>query len=189
MNDRGNLLSRLRFAFCVAASLVTFSLLAPRCPAQERKYPPVESLDAHAIFRAYCAPCHGLDGKGHGPAASALNSKVADLTLLTKHARGQFPSDRVRNVLEGTQSPAGSRALPLTIDQASRAGRARAPPPQPSAERHGGTAKQAGCGDENRKGIIPVSDEREQKPVRFLSFCRTVVRRYAIYVINEAQYS
>ena len=115
MKDRGNLLSLLHFAFCVAAQLVTISFLAPRCPAQEKKYPPLESVDAHAIFRAYCAPCHGLDGKGHGPAASALNSKVADLTLVTKHAGGQFPSDRVRNVLEGTQTPAahGSHEMPV----------------------------------------------------------------------------
>jgi hypothetical protein len=115
MKDRDNLVSLLQFAFCVAAQLATISFLAPRCPAQEKKYPPLESVDAHAIFRAYCAPCHGLDGKGHGPAASALNSKVADLTLLTKHARGQFPGDRVRNVLEGTQTPAahGSHEMPV----------------------------------------------------------------------------
>jgi mono/diheme cytochrome c family protein len=115
MKDRDSLPSYLHVASCVAASLVTLGFLALYCPAQEKKYPPVESVDAHAIFRAYCAPCHGLDGKGHGPAASALNSKVADLTLLTKHARGEFPSDRVRNVLEGTQTPAahGSHEMPV----------------------------------------------------------------------------
>jgi mono/diheme cytochrome c family protein len=115
MKNSGNLPSLLRFAFCVAVLFMTVSFLAPRCPAQEKKYPPVGSVDAHAIFRAYCAPCHGLDGKGHGPAASALNSKVADLTLLTKHARGRFPSDRVRNVLEGTQTPSahGSHEMPV----------------------------------------------------------------------------
>jgi mono/diheme cytochrome c family protein len=115
MKDRDSLPSHLHVASCVAASLVTLGFLALYCPAQEKKYPPVESVDAHAIFRAYCGPCHGLDGKGHGPAASALNSKVADLTLLTKHARGQFPSDRVRNVLEGTQTPAahGSHEMPV----------------------------------------------------------------------------
>jgi mono/diheme cytochrome c family protein len=115
MKDRVNLLSLLQFAFCVAAQLATISFLTLSCTAQEKKYPPVASVDAHAIFRAYCAPCHGLDGKGHGPAASALNSKVADLTLLTKHASGRFPSDRIRNVLEGTQTPAahGSHEMPV----------------------------------------------------------------------------
>jgi mono/diheme cytochrome c family protein len=102
-------------AFCVATLLVTISILAQRCPAQEMKYPPVGSLDGPVIFRGYCAPCHGLDGKGHGPAASALNSKVADLTLLSRRARGQFPGDRLRNILEGTQTPAahGSREMPI----------------------------------------------------------------------------
>ena len=115
MKDRGNLSSLSHFAFCVAALLVTISFPAPRCPAQEKKYPPVKSLDAHAIFRGYCAPCHGLDGKGHGPAASSLNSKVADLTLLTKRSKGEFPRDRVGNLLEGTQTPAahGSHEMPV----------------------------------------------------------------------------
>jgi mono/diheme cytochrome c family protein len=115
MKDRDNLPSLLHIAFCVAVLFMTVSFLALHCSAQEKKYPPVGSVDAHAIFRAYCAPCHGLDGKGRGPAASALNSKVADLTLLTKRARGQFPSDRVRNVLEGTQTPAahGSHEMPV----------------------------------------------------------------------------
>jgi mono/diheme cytochrome c family protein len=115
MKNRGSFPSLLHLAFCVAALLVTISFLAPRCLAQEKKYPPVESVDAHAIFRAYCAPCHGLDGKGHGPAASALKAKVADLTLLSKRAGGEFPSDRVRGVLEGTQTPAahGSHEMPV----------------------------------------------------------------------------
>lgn len=100
---------------CVAAPLAAVYFIALRCSAQKKKYPPVKSVDAHAIFRAYCASCHGLDGKGHGPAAPALDSKVADLTLLTKHASGQFPSDHIRNLLDGTQTPAahGSHEMPV----------------------------------------------------------------------------
>jgi mono/diheme cytochrome c family protein len=111
----GTLSSLFHFVFCCAALWVTISLLAPPCLAQEKKYPPVESVDAHAIFRAYCAPCHGVDGKGHGPAAAALKSRVADLTLLTRHAKGEFPGDRIRGVLEGTQTPAahGSHEMPV----------------------------------------------------------------------------
>ena len=109
MENRGNILFP-GFAFCVAVCF-----LVPRSSAQEMKYPPVGSVDAPAIFRGYCAPCHGVDGKGHGPAAPALNSKVADLTLLAKRAKGQFPRARVRNILEGTQTPAahGSHEMPV----------------------------------------------------------------------------
>ena len=114
MKKRGDVLS-LGFACWVGTLMVTISSLAPRCIAQQMKYPPVGSVDGPAIFRGYCAPCHGVDGKGRGPAAPALNSKVADLTLLTKRAKGEFPRDRVRNILEGTQTPAahGSHEMPV----------------------------------------------------------------------------
>lgn len=115
MRNRGSLPSLIRFAFYGATLSMTISFLAPRCPAQEMKYPSVGTVDGHAIFRGYCAPCHGLDGRGHGPASSALRSKVADLTLLTKRAKGEFPRDRVRNILEGTQTPGahGSHEMPV----------------------------------------------------------------------------
>lgn len=111
MKNRDNHSSSLIYAVL----LVTISFFAPRCPAQEMKYPPVGSVDGHAIFRGYCAPCHGLDGKGHGPAAPALKSKVADLTLLTKSAKGEFPRDRVRNILEGRQTPAAHGSLEMPV--------------------------------------------------------------------------
>ena len=27
--------------------------------------------DGKQMYTSYCAPCHGVDGKGHGPAAAA----------------------------------------------------------------------------------------------------------------------
>ena len=115
MKNRGNHSSPPRLAVNVATLVMTISFFALRSPGQEMKYPPVGSVEGPAIFRGYCAPCHGLDGKGHGPAAPALKSKVADLTLLSKRAKGEFPRDRVRNILEGTQTPAGhgSREMPI----------------------------------------------------------------------------
>ncbi len=95
--------------------LVTILFFTSQCWAQEMKYPAVGSMDGHAIFRGYCAPCHGVDGRGHGPAAPALSSKVADLTLLSKRNKGEFPHDRVRNILEGKQTPTahGSNEMPV----------------------------------------------------------------------------
>jgi mono/diheme cytochrome c family protein len=67
------------------------------------------------LFRAYCAPCHGSDAKGHGPAAAALKTKVADLTVLAKNNGGQFPSNRVRSTIMGEKGLAshGSREMPI----------------------------------------------------------------------------
>jgi mono/diheme cytochrome c family protein len=46
-------------------------------------------------YMEYCASCHGDDGKGMGPAASALKTPPPDLTTLAKRHAGQFPEDYV----------------------------------------------------------------------------------------------
>jgi len=73
---------------------------------------PVEGSD---LFLAYCASCHGPDAKGAGPAASPLNAKVPDLTLLASNNRGHFPASRARQVIVGDNIVAshGSREMPI----------------------------------------------------------------------------
>jgi mono/diheme cytochrome c family protein len=39
---------------------------------------PANLAQGQTVFAANCAPCHGTDGTGNGPAASALNPKPAD---------------------------------------------------------------------------------------------------------------
>jgi mono/diheme cytochrome c family protein len=51
------------------------------------------------MFKQYCAACHGLNAKGHGPARASLKIPAADLTTLTKRHGGEFPYDYVTNVL------------------------------------------------------------------------------------------
>jgi len=70
------------------------------------------------MFRSYCAPCHGPDGKGTGPAASALKKAPADLTLLTKKNNGKFPTLEVQNTIKGDTSfgAHGSRDMPMWGD-------------------------------------------------------------------------
>jgi mono/diheme cytochrome c family protein len=77
--------------------------------------PLIHSVEGPDLFRAYCASCHGLDAKGHGPAAAALKASVPDLTVLAKSNRGQFPSDRVRSAIMGDEAlPShGSREMPI----------------------------------------------------------------------------
>jgi len=50
-------------------------------------------------YREYCASCHGEDGKGIGPAASALKTPPSDLTTLAKRHAGKFPEDYVAEIL------------------------------------------------------------------------------------------
>lgn len=95
----------------------TFSLQAQQSKPQIKRAPAPQTSAASGseMFTAYCASCHGSDAKGDGPAAAALNSKPADLTVLAKKNGGKFPADRVMSILrgEGTVTAHGNRDMPV----------------------------------------------------------------------------
>lgn len=82
-----------------------------RKPAGQSAVPP----DGGTLYRAYCASCHGLDGKGGGPAAEALRMRPADLTALAARNGGRFPSRKIERLLGGEDAIAahGSRQMPV----------------------------------------------------------------------------
>jgi mono/diheme cytochrome c family protein len=51
------------------------------------------------MFTNYCAPCHGVDGRGNGPVAAALKVRPTDLTVLSRNNQGRFPDAHIANVL------------------------------------------------------------------------------------------
>jgi mono/diheme cytochrome c family protein len=68
------------------------------------------------MYTSYCAVCHGTDGKGGGPAASALKTPPADLTMLSKNNGGKYPALKVTSTIRGGPSnlPAhGSKEMPV----------------------------------------------------------------------------
>ena len=68
------------------------------------------------MYNAYCAVCHGKDGKGTGPAATELKKPPSDLTLLTKLNKGKFPSESVMASLRNGPSTAkahGTADMPV----------------------------------------------------------------------------
>ena len=71
--------------------------------------------DAPAMFREYCAACHGMEGKGNGPAAAALKTVPADLTKINARNGGKFPAVKVQRYIEGLDQIAahGSRDMPV----------------------------------------------------------------------------
>ncbi len=58
----------------------------------------IEGIDT---FRSYCAACHGARGAGNGPAASALKTPPADLTMLARKAGGTFSARDVEDAILG----------------------------------------------------------------------------------------
>lgn len=81
----------------------------------KRPPPYTDVADSKGMFREYCASCHGLEGKGNGPAAAALKTVPADLTKISARNDGKFPAIKVRRYIEGLdEMPAhGSRDMPV----------------------------------------------------------------------------
>ena len=79
---------------------------------------PVDKTNAtngKQMYVNYCAPCHGVDGRGHGPAATALKTQPTDLTGLSKKYHGRFPDTHIVSVLQfGAVVPShGSAEMPV----------------------------------------------------------------------------
>ena len=75
-----------------------------------------QSLVGSTSFDLYCASCHGRDGTGNGPAASALRIRPADLTAIARRHNGTFPREQVRAYIDGkNRAPAahGSSDMPV----------------------------------------------------------------------------
>src|SRR5579863_7908195 len=65
-----------------------------------------QATNGKQMYLNYCAPCHGVDGKGRGPVASALKTPPVDLTLLAKMNHGKFPDTHIVATLEvGADTP------------------------------------------------------------------------------------
>ena len=106
---------RVILVFGVGLLLVAFFCSTTVHATRERRTSSIHTVNGAEIFRDYCAPCHGLDGRGNGPVAPALKFKVPDLTQISKRAGGKFPSARIKAIIEGTETVSGhgSREMPI----------------------------------------------------------------------------
>jgi mono/diheme cytochrome c family protein len=87
-------------------------------PEKAIKHVPIRStspVSGKEMYTAYCAVCHGTDGKGGGPAASALKVPPTDLTVLSKNNGGKYPALKVTSSIRGeSATPAhGSKEMPV----------------------------------------------------------------------------
>jgi mono/diheme cytochrome c family protein len=75
-----------------------------------------QPLDAgRTEYQAHCAACHGIDGKGNGPASDELKTHPADLTVLAKKNNGVFPYKAITEVIDGRKAfkAHGTREMPI----------------------------------------------------------------------------
>lgn len=90
----------------------------PQAAKPEIKHVPAAYTDPSSgkeMYNAYCASCHGVDGKGDGPAAPALKTPPSDLTTLAAKNGGKFPGAHIAiEIQAGPMTAAhGSKEMPV----------------------------------------------------------------------------
>jgi mono/diheme cytochrome c family protein len=110
---------RTRFAALLVVSASACGLLYAQTKAI-RKTPLTQTpaTSGEQMFKTYCAVCHGSDGRGAGPAASALKTAPTNLTQLAIRNNGTFPEERVANVIgaENAVAAHGTPDMPIWGD-------------------------------------------------------------------------
>ena len=78
--------------------------------------PPPVATGARADFAAYCAVCHGEDGRGGGPLAAELAMSPPDITLVTRRNGGIFPKTQTMGHIAGYTMGRSDSAMPQFAD-------------------------------------------------------------------------
>ncbi len=108
----------MRFRNLVLPAVVFTAGICVYAQKPRIKEVPAESTSAAsgvAMYKEYCATCHGVDGKGGGPAAAAMKKTPTDLTQLSAKNGGKFPAYEVANTLESNEPvfAHGSKDMPV----------------------------------------------------------------------------
>jgi mono/diheme cytochrome c family protein len=105
----------------VILMMISAIAVGQQAPAQGSatvKHVPITNTPSNSgkeMFNSYCAVCHGKDGKGGGPAASAMKTPPTDLTALAQKSSGKYPAAHVAAVIRGqaTTPSHGSQEMPV----------------------------------------------------------------------------
>ena len=99
---------------CAVAALLLLITSGPRLsglgPQQGTQPPTTKSLKVIPIkytepysgaqmFKEYCASCHGVTGKGDGPAVVFLKAPPPDLRTMAQRNNGKYPAAQVVSML------------------------------------------------------------------------------------------
>jgi mono/diheme cytochrome c family protein len=76
---------------------------------------PIALVGGAYSFRTYCASCHGVDAKGDGPLAENLRFHPPDLTLIAKRNGGEFPTEKVTQIVDGRKPLKGHGGTEMPV--------------------------------------------------------------------------
>lgn len=111
-------MSARKFVLTVAVLVASAVLVMAQGQTPVVKHVPIKAVNpasGQEMFKSYCGVCHGEDGKGNGPAASAMKVPPVDLTTLAQKNGGKYPALHVSSVVRGEADlPAhGTKDMPV----------------------------------------------------------------------------
>lgn len=94
----------------VTLAALAVLLAVPFAPAQAE-----EDIIGSDEYLRSCAGCHGVGGRGNGRVAEFLTIEVPDLTKITERNDGQFPLNRLVEIIDGRADVRahGERPMPI----------------------------------------------------------------------------
>jgi mono/diheme cytochrome c family protein len=108
------MVGRIVGALSIAGMILSLAWSAQRTDTPKQRL--IASIEGPALYKAYCAVCHGSEATGKGPMALALKIPPPDLTRIAERNRGVFPKARVERIIAGEEPLAsghGTREMPL----------------------------------------------------------------------------
>lgn len=116
MTKRGWRTRVLTASLVLSASVI--AVAQQQTPPKITRVPisPTSMASGEEMYRTYCASCHGTQGRGDGPAASAFKTPPTDLTALAAKNNGKFPEMEIAQVLQWgptTTKAHGSKDMPV----------------------------------------------------------------------------
>lgn len=110
--------STLKFALVGAALLAVIGTAHPQAKAKKEEKPlrtEIAAKSGKQLYGKFCVSCHGIEGKGDGPAATALTPPPPDLTTLARRHNGKYPAGYVGALLKFGRSFAAHGAEDMPV--------------------------------------------------------------------------
>jgi mono/diheme cytochrome c family protein len=90
-----------RMTWFVGSASAVLILAAGAAAGQQTAETFSSGISGSAVYKTYCAVCHGVNAKGDGPLAANLRHAPPDLTSLAKRNEGKFDDSRVHRMIDG----------------------------------------------------------------------------------------
>jgi mono/diheme cytochrome c family protein len=100
------------------ALLAGLALGLAACPERADRTPAAPASEGgpgRILYLTYCQGCHGVAGRGDGPAAASLRTPPADLTRLWERYGTPLDRERLAEYIDGRRliGPHGRREMPV----------------------------------------------------------------------------